>query len=345
MEIKPVVDKDIWEKFISLHAPHSLFQSWDWGEVVKNSKNQSVNQQNNFKNKIWRLGIYDKNLLIGVAQVIKLTAKRGIFLHVRHGPVLSNWSKERFSFFLNYLTNLGRKENAWFIRMSPLILNSAENQSFFRNFRFKDAPIHRLDGELCWVLDLEREENTLLSNMRKTTRYLIRQAQRVGIEIKKSRNLNDMESFIDIYHKTSRRHHFVPHLSLQEEFREFLKNDKIILFQGYYQKKLLAAALIIFYNNQAIYHHSASIEQKIPVNYLLQWEVINEAKKRGMKLYNFWGISPPENKRHPWKNLSLFKMGFGGRIQEYLHAKDYPLCSLYYITYLIEFFRKIYKGY
>lgn len=337
MEVKFITDKHIWEKFITQYAPQSLFQSWNWGEVIKKS--------NNFKNKIWRLGIYDRNILIGIAQVIKLTAKRGIFLHVRHGPVLSSWNKECFNILLNHLVILGRKENAWFIRMSPLISNSSENLSLFENFGFKDAPIHRLDGELCWVLDLEMNENTLLSNMRKTTRYLIRQAKRMGVEIKKSRKLNDLESFIDLYHQTSRRHQFVPHTGLGEEFREFLKEDQIILFQGYYQKKLLAAALIIFYNHQAIYHHSASVEQKIPVNYLLQWEAIIEAKKRGMKIYNFWGVSPSESKRHPWKNLSLFKMGFGGRMQEYLHAKDYPLFSFYYITYLVEVFRKIYKGY
>jgi lipid II:glycine glycyltransferase (peptidoglycan interpeptide bridge formation enzyme) len=107
----------------------------------------------------------------------------------------------------------------------------------------------------------------------------------------------------------------------------------------------LSAALIIFYNYQAIYHHSASIEQKIPVNYLLQWEIIKEAKKRGKKIYNMWGICPEDKRRHPWKGLTLFKKGFGGRIVEYLHAQDYPLSSFYCTTYIIECLRKYIKGY
>jgi len=104
--------------------------------------------------------------------------------------------------------------------------------------------------------------------------------------------------------------------------------------------------MILFYNHQAIYHHSASIPSKAPVNYLLQWEVIKEAKRRGKSVYNFWGIAPDGLDRHPWKNLTLFKKGFGGEQVNYLHAHDYPVSKLgYRFNYLVEYFRKIYKGY
>ncbi|GAI33015.1 unnamed protein product, partial [marine sediment metagenome] len=34
-----------------------------------------------------------------------------------------------------------------------------------------------------------------------------------------------------------------------------------------------------------------------PASYLLQWEAIKEAKNRGCKLYNFWGIAEIESKK------------------------------------------------
>ena len=78
---------------------------------------------------------------------------------------------------------------------------------------------------------------------------------------------------------------------------------------------------------------------------MLQWEVIKEAKNRGKSVYNLWGITPAGKKRHPWKGLTVFKTGFGGQVIEYLHAKDYSLSPRYYLTYGIEWLRKVSKGY
>lgn len=334
MKIEEIKSKKTWEEFIARYSSVSLFQSWSWGETVKGIKNM-----------VWRLGIYDGEKLIGIVQVVKVQAKKGSFLHLRHGPILSAWKREYVNFLLDHLKNLAKREHAIFIRMSPLIENVDSNKLLCKSFGFINAPIHELDGGYCWVLDLDKTEEELLVNMRKTTRYLIRQAERQGVTLVKSRKVDDLEDFFLLYEQTAKRHHFVRHTGIEEEFVEFLKDDQIMLFKGFYQKKLLSAALIVFYQNQGIYHHSASIEQRIPVNYLLQWEAIKEAKKQGKAVYNFWGIAPEGRKRHPWRGLSLFKTGFGGRLIEYLHTQDLPLSPLYCTTYMIDWFRKIRKGY
>uniref|UniRef100_A0A7C4M2K6 Peptidoglycan bridge formation glycyltransferase FemA/FemB family protein n=1 Tax=candidate division CPR3 bacterium TaxID=2268181 RepID=A0A7C4M2K6_UNCC3 len=333
MEIKEIENKNIWENFINRYCPEALFQSWLWGEVVKRNQH------------LWRWGIFDKKELIGIAQVNKVKAKRGTFLHIRHGPIFSSLNVSNYEFFLSFLKNIAKKEKASFLRISPLLLDNEENRNFFKKIGFRNSPIHAMDGEYCWVLDINKSENELLAGMRKTTRYLIKKAEKLGVEIIKSKKFKDLDDFFSLYAETARRHKFVQHVSIREEFEELSKEDKIIIFKGCYQKKLLAVALIIFYNNQAIYHHSASIEQKIPVNYLLQWEAIKEAKRLGKNLYNFWGVAPEGKKRHPWLGHSLFKRGFGGRIISYLHAQDYPLSIRYCTTYVIELLRKWRKGY
>lgn len=333
MEIKEIADKNIWEKFITDTSPQSLFQSWNWGEVVKKSQ------------KLWRLGLYAENKLVGIAQVNKIIAKKGIFLHVRHGPILLTWNKYNFLFLLNYLKDLAKNETAAFTRISPLIENTDDYKQFFKSFGFIDSPMHAMDGEYCWILDLEKTDEELLAGMRKTTRYLVRQAQKLGVTIVKSKDTNDIEEFLSLYKHTAKRQKFVEHKSIKKEFEQFVKDDQILLFKGYFQNKLISAALIIFYNQQAIYHHSASRQQKIPVNYLLQWEAILEAKKRKMTQYNFWGIAPLGKPRHPWKGLTIFKQGFGGKDIEYLHAKDLPYSILYCTTYIWEWIRRVRKGY
>ena len=118
------------------------------------------------------------------------------------------------------------------------------------------------------------------------------------------------------------------------------------------KEKIVSGAIVIFWQNMAFYHHGASVSgQKVPVSYLLQWEAIKEAKKRGCQFYNFWGIAPDVKEkedvarsRHPWAGLSLFKMGFGGYRKEYVKTQDLPLSVKYIFNYLIEKARKAKRG-
>lgn len=346
MEIQEITDKNIWEKFISEYSPQSLFQSWNWGEVIKRIQNLPACAGREFRiQNLWRFGIFEGNKLVGISQVNKVNAKKGAFLHIRHGPIFSQWKKVYLEFLIDYLKKLNKIGKTKFLRLSPLIENNIEYNNLFKQLQFINSPIHAMDGEYCWVLNLKKSEEELLSGMRKTTRYLIRQAQKLGVEINQTRDKSEIEEFLYLYKQTAKRHNFVEHKGVREEFDIFLKNDQITLLKGYFQNKLISVALIIFYNNQAIYHHSASMEQKIPVNYLLQWEAIKEARKRNMSYYNFWGIAPADKKNHPWKGLTIFKQGFGGETVEYLHAKDLPLSPLYCTTYALELLRKLRKGY
>jgi len=345
MILDEITDKNVWESFISQNSPASLFQSWNWGETQRNIKYKKSSANWRIKNKIWRLGIYKNNQLVGIAQVQKVEAIRGRFLHIRHGPIFSSWKSEYLEFLFENLIDLAKKERTWFIRISPLKKDITKTKEILSPIGFHDAPIAQLDGEICWVLDLTQDEEQILLNMRKTTRYLIRQAQKLEVKIVKSSKLNDIKEFLSLYEVTAARQHFVKHQGIKEEFDQFKKDKQILLFKGYFGNKLLAAAIIVFYNHQAVYHHSASIEQKIPVNYLMQWEIIRQAKKRGKKIYNMWGVARWDNLRHPWTGLTLFKKGFGGQQVEYLHTQDLPLSAYYYYTYMIEFLRKIWKGY
>ncbi len=112
-----------------------------------------------------------------------------------------------------------------------------------------------------------------------------------------------------------------------------------------HQGEVLAGAIILFWGNQAFYHHGASVSTKIPASYLLQWKAIIEAQKRGIKVYNLWGIAPEDKPNHPWRGLTLFKKGFGGREIKYIHAHDFPLSPFYTLARTVETVRRIKKGY
>jgi lipid II:glycine glycyltransferase (peptidoglycan interpeptide bridge formation enzyme) len=310
-----ITSQKIWDEFVLRHSPQALFQSWQWGEVEKK-----------MGHKIWRWGWFAGGKLAGVAQMKKVTARRGTFLHIRHGPV------GRINF--NDVIKLAKTEKAWFIRVSPQM----QDDGAYKKRGFMPAPIHAMDAEFCWVLDLDKSEEELMAGMRKTTRYEIKRAQKLGVTIH-----TGFKDFLSLYKETSRRQGFVGHSGIKEEIALFAQ-DALVL-NASYEGKTLASAIILFWGDEAIYHHGASLPGKIPASYLLQWEAIREAKKRGKKVYNFWGIAPEDNLNHPWRGLTLFKTGFGGRQMRYMHAMDLPISPLYVIPKIIETIRKRLKGY
>jgi lipid II:glycine glycyltransferase (peptidoglycan interpeptide bridge formation enzyme) len=97
------------------------------------------------------------------------------------------------------------------------------------------------------------------------------------------------------------------------------------------------------------YHHGASATafKHIPASYLLQWQAICDALRRGDRIYNFWGIAPPHppTEKHPFDGVSLFKTGFGGEIMNLQHCIDLPIKPTYWLTYAFEIFRRWRRGF
>ena len=341
MEIRELNNKDVWESFLLRCNEKTFLNSWNWGEFQKREGER-----------IWRFGIYDNEQLISVALVIKVKARRGTFIFVPHGPVTEPRTEIQKLGVLETLTSklkeITKQEKAHFIRIAPIWEKTKQNSDFFEDLGFMRAPIH-IHPEVTWELDIESSEQELLMNMRKTTRYLIRQAQKnADIEIVKTQNIEDLKKFNEIYCSTATRHKFVP-FSLkytQNQFSSFLPDDQILVFLGKYKNEVVSSAVIVFWQNIGFYHHGASLSKynKIPVSYLLQWEAIKEAKRRGCERYNFWGIAPDDNKNHPWAGLSLFKKGFGGYRRDYVQTQDLPLSKKYYLTFIFEKIRKMKRG-
>lgn len=341
MEIKEITDKTQWENFINGQKPNTFLQSWNWGEF--NKKIGDPIGQANGARKIWRLGFFDGEKLAGISLIIEINARRGKFLFCPH--LLLN--KKYWNFLFDYLNNLAEKEKADFIRISPLIENTPENLEIFQKYGFKNAPVHMMHPELSWLLDISKTEEELLKAMRKTTRNLIRRAERENIEITEVKNIMGIEEFYKIHEQTVGRHGFVPFSRdyLKKEFEAFTSDDQISVFFAKHNGKILSSAIIVFCGGSAFYHHGASEASKIPASYLLLWKIILEAKKRGCRIFNFWGIAPENKPKHPWTGLTLFKTGFGGYKEEYLHCQDLPITLKYWLNWTVESIRRWKRGY
>jgi len=363
MNIKEITKQTEWQQFFEDAGSPSFLQSWEWGEVEKKQGYE-----------ILRLGLYNKKKLVGISQVIKIKAKRGKFLFIPHGPVFFQFSIFNFQFLIKFLIKLAKQEGYSFIRIAPVLPDSDENRKIFQDLGFKKAPIY-MHAERLWILDINKSEEQLLSEMRKTTRYLIKKASRDGVVVEKRSDSQAPDDFWKIYQETAKREKFVPFSQnfIRQEFEAFNKTGNALFLFGRLTQSttgvevsgiptkrrdpsiftdgpehrtgkiprrvpVVAGALILFTKSSAFYHQGASFHSKIPVTYLLQWEAIREAKKRGCQLYNFWGILQPGRTPKSWQGLTLFKQGFGGYQIDYLPTQDLIISPKYYLTYLYEKF-------
>ena len=158
-----------------------------------------------------------------MALVTKVVAKRGTFLFIPHGPEIleslpEKDKKEILQLILTRLIEIGKEENANFIRVSPLLEDSQANQNIFADLGFTAAPMHSSAYEATWKLDLTKED--LLRDMRKTTRYLIKKCRdNPDISIEISNNPKDIEIYQKLNKEVAKRQKFVPFSD------QFIKNE------------------------------------------------------------------------------------------------------------------------
>ena len=236
--------------------------------------------------------------------------------------------------FLEKIREISAKENAIFYKVEPL--DFARGKPDLKSFGFIKS--HNIQPRRTIILDITESEQELLGEMHYKTRYNIQLARKRGVEIKKqdTRNNNQtyFEEFWRLIKETTRRDNFRPHP--KEYYRKMLEIPGVELFVAEFNGKVIAANIMIFYDKTATYLHGASDYERrnLMAPFLLQWEQIKEAKKRGCNEYDFWGIDEKK-----WPGVTRFKKGFGGKEIFYPGAFDLIFQPIWYLIYKIA--RKI----
>ncbi len=322
----------MWENFVLSMSPKSFLHSWNWGETQKlTGKN------------IFRFGLYIDHKLVGVYLMILEKAKRGTHFVIPGGPLLDWDDDELVSEFMRNARMVSMKYGALFVRVRPELIDNSQNILKFRSLGFIKSPMH-LHAQNTWILDITADEEKILSNMRKNTRYAIRQSMNKNLNLTISTDSLDTKILTDLQADTVRRNKFVGFSDklFKAQLQSFGLDGQAKLFSVRRAGVPLVSAIIIFYGDSAYYHHSGSSDEARETNasYYLQWEVIRYAKKMGLSNYNFWGIAPTMDPRHRFHGVTIFKTGFGGSRVDWLPAQDMVISKLYYLTYIFEMSRK-----
>jgi lipid II:glycine glycyltransferase (peptidoglycan interpeptide bridge formation enzyme) len=193
------------------------------------------------------------------------------------------------------------------------------------------------------VVDLSDSESRILARMKQKTRYNIRLAERKGVGV---RGWDDIRAFHDMLQQTGRRDGFAVHSIdyYTRAYELFRAADQCALLVAELENRPLAALMVFAAGSRAWYLYGASTDderQRMPT-YLLQWEAMRWARRRGCLSYDLWGVPDEEEQALEsgfearadglW-GVYRFKRGFGGQLMRSAEAHDIVYRPAYYALY------------
>ena len=247
----------------------------------------------------------------------------GNYLYCPYGPI----AKESTSFkaAIKSLDKLAKEHQAIFIRVEPF-------EERFANSLPKSAQKSTdLNPKETWLLDLTGNDEEFKQKLPSRLLRYYKQADKKGITIKTSHNPNDAHYLLDLqkalakekgintfseeYYKAQINQPFSTLYLLEYNNSEAGKKDEII------------AAGLVFDDEDTRYNlQGAQTEEgrSLHATGILTIQLIIDAKKKGLKTFDFWGIAPERApKNHPWAGFTNFKKTFKG--EEYDHAGTYDI--------------------
>ncbi|MFA5270003.1 MAG: peptidoglycan bridge formation glycyltransferase FemA/FemB family protein [Patescibacteria group bacterium] len=327
-------DPQGWDQFILRHPEGNLLQSWAWGEF-----------QETLGNPVWRLQVIGSDDEV-LAQLLALKLSLGFGKFIIYTPreVLINSSapiqhqRDAMELIVKKMKEIGRVERAILWRTDPPLKNGDTTAlSIYKALGFIRSK-KSIQPQINWVLDITAGANNLLTAMKPKTRYNIRLAEKKGVRVVVSKNLEDIRIFNQLNKDTATRDGFTPHSDgyYKKQLETLGKNGELELLIAYLEQTPIAAILVSFFGNKATYLHGASSNEyrEAMANHAIQWTAIQTAQVRGCATYDFGGIDLDGT--HPsWTGITRFKQGFGGHAVEYVGVLELPLSRLWYRFYKI----------
>jgi hypothetical protein len=192
------------------------------------------------------------------------------------------------------------------------VISTEVEKSFPHNFKWKNwQPWYykKFIPPFTAVIDLEKNLEEILADMKPKGRYNIKLAEKKWVICKiAEKSKENISLFFSMMQETCSRDNFA--WNTFEYYEYFLKNiGWAELFIAYFEETPIASGIFIFKDDVSFYYYGASTSnfRNLMAPYLLQWTAIQEAKKRGGKIYDFLGIASPWEKNSPLAGVTEFK--------------------------------------
>jgi len=301
-KIDAQVDAPAWEAFLQAHPNAHILQTAAWGALKS------------------AFGWYAFRLVAGKAgaQVLFRPLPGGFTVaYIPKGPL---GPPEAWEALWPEVDALCKRERAVFLKVEPDLWEDTPAAAVPPR-GFRESP-HAIQPRRTLVVSLADDEAAILARMKQKTRYNIRLAARKGVTV---RPWEDTQAFYRLMAETGERDGFGVHAAgyYQKAYELFHAQGAVELLVAEYEGEPLAALMVFARGRRAWYFYGASTgkhRNKMPT-YLLQWEAMRWAKRRGCTEYDLWGVPDADEatleaefttRREGLWGVYRFKRGFGG---------------------------------
>jgi peptidoglycan pentaglycine glycine transferase (the first glycine) len=206
------------------------------------------------------------------------------------------------------------------------------------------TPADAIQPRTSLVIDLSRDEASILGAMKQKTRYNIRLAEKRGVIVRQG-SAADVATFHALAQTTAHRNEFGVHsLDYYQAAYDLFAPDRCALLIAEVEAEPLAALMVFSQGQTAYYFYGASsnTQRQLMASYLVQWSAIRWAQSRGNRCYDLWGIPDADpttleaefdQRRDGLWGVYRFKRGFGGQHVQSIGAFDYVYQPLLYRLY------------
>ena len=313
------------EKFNTV-VNHPL-QTWEWGEFRQATGKKTV-----------RLGVFDGEKLISGYQmtVHPIPSVPYNVVYFPKGPAPDK-------LMLGALGKIGVKEKAIMVKMEPNVSHfygSNENHEDIKKILEEAGciPGKPLFTKFTFQIDLTRNEEELLAQMKPKTRYNLRLSQKHGVVVKEDNSDKAFEEFLRLMAETTTRQKFYAHdESYLRKMWQYLAPSGIAhLFTAKYQGLTLTTWILFLYKDTLYYPYGASTREhrEVMASNSMMWEAIRFGKQNSCTNFDLWGTPGPNpDTNDPWIGFHRFKEGFGAQLFESIGTWDLVINQPFYKLY------------
>ena len=320
--------RERWNAFVRNSSMGHLMQTCEWGDF-KAALGWTVH----------RIAIEREGELVAGAQMLlrPLPVLPLTVAYIPKGPIVDLGDGAIVEMLLSAIHQMARSQRAIMLKIEPNLLDDDRVHDLLTRCGFHHS-VHTNQPRSTLIVDLSSGEHAVLANMRRKTRKLIRRATREGVEVVGGEG-QDIDDFYRILEFTGEVKDFPIHdkAFYRQAWKAFWPSGSIHLLLAKYQRETVAGKMIFVFRDRSMHFWGGTSDsgRDMYASYLLQWEAIRWAMRRGCTHCDLWGIPDeigdmvkrgqdvPKDGRGGLWGVYNFKRGFGGKVESYVGAYDY----------------------
>lgn len=302
-----------YDRFVRNHKNGHFLQAPEWAEVKPLWQWSAIVVRDNSGTMTGAMSVLSRSLPMGFS-----------IAYVPRGPVCDRNDKGVIHALTQGLQDFARWKRCLLTYIDP---DEPESNTAFCNIMSKLGYHQRHSNAFVGIQPYSvfrmplynRDEEELLASFAQKTRYNIRLSLRKGVKIQSFPGDGEicedvLDNFALLMQETGKRDRFF--VRNREYFSHLLSalGRDAVLYMAYLDGVPIAGSIAIYYGDKGwyLYGASANAHRDSMPNYLLQWTMIQEARNRQCRLYDFRGVPGTGKPDDPLYGLYRFKKGFGG---------------------------------